>query len=294
MTKIYLLTGPHSVESFDFKGENIYVGRSSDNDIQVKDRYVSRKHLKIISKGGRCFVRDLESKNGTFVDGHFLASGRDVEVKERTPIVIGMSVLSVGEECSEDVLAFLSSMDLSGEFAAGHVNAGADRPMTPLRNMEPISRVTGVFRESSDINGILGEILDHILQFLRRIDRGAIFLIDQETGEISESVSRTREDLEFPVIKYDLGVVNQVLKARRAVMIPQFASDDEEPLPDSLAPDKIKSVMCVPLINKSRVRGAIYVDSIRRPHGFRKEDLSLFKVLSNRAAMALADVLPEE
>jgi signal transduction histidine kinase/ActR/RegA family two-component response regulator len=50
---------------------------------------------------------------------------------------------------------------------------------------------------------------------------------------------------------------------------------------------KIKSVMCVPLISKSKIRGAIYVDSVSKPYGFRKEDLSLLSALSSPAAIAI-------
>jgi len=46
-------------------------------------------------------------------------------------------------------------------------------------------------------------------------------------------------------------------------------------------------VMCVPLMSKSKIRGAIYVDSVSKPYGFRKEDLSLLSALSSPAAIAI-------
>jgi signal transduction histidine kinase len=54
---------------------------------------------------------------------------------------------------------------------------------------------------------------------------------------------------------------------------------------------KIKSVMCVPLTSRSKVRGAIYVDSVSRPYGFRKEDLSLLTALSSPAAIAIENAM---
>lgn len=50
---------------------------------------------------------------------------------------------------------------------------------------------------------------------------------------------------------------------------------------------KIRSVMCVPLISKSQIRGVIYVDSLNKPNGFRNEDLSLLTALSSPAAIAI-------
>jgi len=45
--------------------------------------------------------------------------------------------------------------------------------------------------------------------------------------------------------------------------------------------------MCVPLIASSKPLGAIYVDSVTQPFGFRKDDLSMFTAMSSRLALAL-------
>lgn len=55
--------------------ELLRVGRSLDNDVVVSDRRVSRFHVQLRWDGRRWMVRDLQSTNGTFVDGHQLADG---------------------------------------------------------------------------------------------------------------------------------------------------------------------------------------------------------------------------
>lgn len=47
----------------------IHVGRALDNDIVINDAYVSSYHLEAWPQGGGMMVRDLGSRNGTFVDG---------------------------------------------------------------------------------------------------------------------------------------------------------------------------------------------------------------------------------
>ena len=64
-------------------------------------------------------------------------------------------------------------------------------------------------------------------------------------------------------------------------------AEEDEGLADTLEILGIKSVMCVPLISASQVEGAIYVDSLLRPYGFRKDDLCLIMDLSQRTAMAV-------
>jgi pSer/pThr/pTyr-binding forkhead associated (FHA) protein len=46
------------------------IGRSSDADFQLDDRWVSRVHCEISEIDGTLVVRDLESMNGTLVNGN--------------------------------------------------------------------------------------------------------------------------------------------------------------------------------------------------------------------------------
>ncbi|MEK7295166.1 MAG: trypsin-like peptidase domain-containing protein [Actinomycetota bacterium] len=46
------------------------VGRSSDNDLTVSDDSVSGHHAEIFQRDGRWWIRDIQSSNGTYVNGH--------------------------------------------------------------------------------------------------------------------------------------------------------------------------------------------------------------------------------
>lgn len=113
MTKLYVLDGPDKGRTFELEGDAIYVGRSPDNHIRLKDTYVSRKHLRIIRRGSGLFIEDLDSTNGSFVDGEPISPGIELEIKEGVPIMIGISVICLGEGCLGEVKAFLDSMNVS-------------------------------------------------------------------------------------------------------------------------------------------------------------------------------------
>jgi pSer/pThr/pTyr-binding forkhead associated (FHA) protein len=66
------------------------LGRSSENDVVVRDAYVSRRHCAIlvhVKKG--CELHDTASKNGTYLNGkqihgpHRLRSGDEIRVCDR-------------------------------------------------------------------------------------------------------------------------------------------------------------------------------------------------------------------
>ena len=96
--------------SFDIEGAAISIGRSSDNDIQIRDDYVSRNHLVLWQNKQKYFLKDLGSGNGTFVNGHRIPLGVTVEVKSGYSIVIGMSMICLGAKESGGVYAFLESV----------------------------------------------------------------------------------------------------------------------------------------------------------------------------------------
>jgi pSer/pThr/pTyr-binding forkhead associated (FHA) protein len=47
----------------------VVMGRGPDAEIQVLDRFASRHHCEFSERDGTLFVRDLGSKNGSFVNG---------------------------------------------------------------------------------------------------------------------------------------------------------------------------------------------------------------------------------
>jgi GAF domain-containing protein len=205
-----------------------------------------------------------------------------------------MSVLCLGEGCTGYILAFLDSLELSKELSEKVGEAQKDRPMTAKRNMELIYKVSHVLGQTLDINAILEKILDYIFDLLKRIDRGAIILLKDETGEPKKVIIRNKEGLTDDKMRYSEAVVERVLETGKPVMIPDAQAAEASELADTLELVEIGSVMCVPLVSKSEIRGVIYVDSLQKPYGFRREDLSLLTALSSPAAIAIENALLQE
>ena len=57
------------ISSFDLENAVVSLGRASDNDIQLNDKYTSRNHLILWGEKNRFFVKDLGSKTGTYING---------------------------------------------------------------------------------------------------------------------------------------------------------------------------------------------------------------------------------
>jgi len=287
MTKLYVLAGPDRDQSFEIKGESIFVGRSSDNDVAMSDVAVSRRHLKIVTRGGRQFVKDLESENGTYVGGEKITPGAEIEIKDGVPIVIGMSVICLGGHCLEYVTPFLDAIGLCNDIREESGVFRQHNTMTTQKIVELVYRVSDILIQRLDIPVMLSQVLGCIFDFLIAIDRGFIILMDSKTGGFAEVISRFREPRDDLPAAFNRDVVDRVIREGSGIIFPDPDAEDPADLKDTLRLSEIRSVMCVPIMSGSQTRGAIYVDSLKEPYGFRREDLSLFMDLGRRAGVGI-------
>ncbi len=87
MPLLYMLSGPKAGDSFEIKDGTNLVGRGPDNDLQILEQSISRKHARILLSGDRLFIEDLGSQNGTQINGHPVGSYFQIEIKEGDFIV---------------------------------------------------------------------------------------------------------------------------------------------------------------------------------------------------------------
>ena len=79
--KITFLKGKNAGESRDFEPPGVFIGREEDNDIQLLLDGVSQYHAKMTFNDDKWVLHDLDSSNGTKVNGN--------KIKEPTPLNSG-------------------------------------------------------------------------------------------------------------------------------------------------------------------------------------------------------------
>ncbi|MCX6900086.1 MAG: FHA domain-containing protein [Verrucomicrobia bacterium] len=70
MDKLYFLSGPLQGATAELIGDEITIGRASDNGICIDDESVSDHHAVIARQNKECILRDLQSARGTTVQGN--------------------------------------------------------------------------------------------------------------------------------------------------------------------------------------------------------------------------------
>jgi pSer/pThr/pTyr-binding forkhead associated (FHA) protein len=288
MAYLYVLNGPGKGRSFRLReGEN-YVGRSIDNDICIEDRTLSRKHARVVLKGSRFFITDLSSQNRTFFDGAYLEPGAEVELKAGVPIALGTTIVTVSFSETDDgqMTSFSETVKLSRAEIEKASQLTERRDEAEEKRLQLLQEASNLLISGISIHEALEKILQSVTEELNRVDRAAILLTDAQTGQIEETVLGPRVPNHERTAPYSTKVVERVLAVKRPVMISN-AKTEEGDIADTLKVLKVQCVLCSPMIFASRLAGVIYLDSVRRPYGFREDDIAFMMELGQQIALAI-------
>jgi hypothetical protein len=125
-------SGPLEGQRWKIKTDLI-LGRNSSCDIVIPMRQVSRQHARVFSKQDKVQVEDLDSKNGTFVNG--------VLIKEPAPLEDGDELqISLAQHfvfLSSDATMPLEDLPLKMQKRRLRVDAGARRVWVMEEEVDP-------------------------------------------------------------------------------------------------------------------------------------------------------------
>ena len=287
MVKLYFVEGPMKGQTLQLDGEVFFVGRSSNNDILIKDDTVSRRHLKIFKLMNSYFVEDLKSKNGTLVNGRTLNPGQSLQVDDKDLVSLGRTQLRFVETPSLNPFDDLGRTAFETEEKQETGATESERRAWSTREIGIVQRTVELMKMPIPLQGFLGKMLDIVLATLPRINRAAILLFDEKGEQVKEAFTKPRQEDFKGKVGYSRTIVEEVLKTRDPVVVQHLSQDGLVSDPEDGDTLEIQSTLCVPIISNERLYGALYMDGLEGPRAFRKEDLLTVKTLADLAAMAL-------
>ncbi|MCX7933995.1 MAG: HD domain-containing protein [Planctomycetota bacterium] len=301
------------IESGRLKGQtvalppdrSVTVGRSVRSDIQIPDEGVSRLHCRFEYEGERLFVVDLNSSNGTLVNGErvtrrALAVGDRVALgplllrlrmtntesdTEAVPPIAATTVTLVQDAPQPDT-AIRRKYD---HHTTALPSAAEDDPtVARLRQrLSAICRMANAIYQETELAHVFEVAADAIMA-VTGADRGAILLRDENTQELkivaARSGAATAAGREFRVSRT---IVEEAMRQGVSILSTDAAADDRFKSGLSVVMQNIHSAMCVPLRAEEKILGAIYVDSLSLASIFTETELALLSAVGQQAGMAI-------
>jgi pSer/pThr/pTyr-binding forkhead associated (FHA) protein len=288
MTTLQIIGGPLKGKAFNLEGETVFIGRSSKNDIQIKDATISRKQIKLYRIGAKLFLEDLKSTNGSWLNDSLVLPGEGFEVGEGDIITLGNTVMLITDTPSPLAPeAADKPLPKTKTVTEGPSRLEKERREKLSGNLELIYSVSKLIRSSLSLREMLDRVLESVLETLPRIDRATLVLLDTEKQEIRDIINRSREDKKDTGRHYSRTVVDRVIRERKAVRMSNTTFEAPSDLSASVDTLEVGSLLCVPLMSNETTYGVLYVDSLSQPYGFRKDDLLLLNAMSGALALSI-------
>lgn len=108
-----VVTRPGGPEFVALSEPGLSMGRAAHNDVTLEDESVSRLHAVLEARAGGWSIRDLGSRNGTFVNGERIVGER--ALRDRDEIRVGSARLAFRPDPETDVYSETLSADPAPE-----------------------------------------------------------------------------------------------------------------------------------------------------------------------------------
>ncbi|GLJ60762.1 hypothetical protein GCM10017576_08910 [Microbacterium barkeri] len=94
-TRIVITSGPKAGLELPLGRDPLTIGRSSESGLVIRDDYTSSHHARLVPWGEQWMLHDLQSTNGTFLDGRKVSPDAPVPVPFGVPVKVGATTFEL-------------------------------------------------------------------------------------------------------------------------------------------------------------------------------------------------------
>ena len=296
-TRLQVAAGPLADSIYFLTEAEIRIGRDPSNSLAISDLSLSRRHCVLSREEGGYKLRDLESRNGTFVNGGAVSERR---LQHGDQIAVGDSVLiflskDTGEGAGHEEV----------EFDDGQTQATTQiRPQDVLylqperiqrelpatsrlgRNLNALLKISRVVHSISDLEQLQRQILELIFEVVPA-ERGAILLDGKGNDKFSSIFAYQGPKKRGEPVRVSRTITRQVMEQGVAMLGVDVTGSEGFSGVESLVNFQVRSLLCVPLTVFQKVIGCLYLDTTSPVTRFDRDHLELVASIAGIAAVAL-------
>jgi serine phosphatase RsbU (regulator of sigma subunit) len=259
------------------------LGRSSANELcYSEDAGLSRQHMVLERTGEIWTVRDLNSKNGTFVNGVRIDAAHPMGPNDR--ITAGHLSMEFAEKMSPAANTVIFVEGGAATAASTTVVTSLEGLLSDEKEIEGGRQMRALISAGRELAGNmpLADLFKLIMDL--SIDavgaaRGVLMTVEGD-----DLVVRAARGEGFRISSM---VRDRVINEKSSLLVRDARLDQAFAERMSIVQQQIRSMLAVPLQTDARVIGLIYLDSPHFVHEFTKDDLNLLTVMANVAAIRI-------
>ena len=273
-----------SVTSFPFR-----IGRQTGNELVLRDSRISRQQAQLTMANGACFLEDLGSRHGTFVNGERVSGLYSLSAKDT--IDFGMpdsfKLVYLGDEATLEELI---------------EQVERPAPATPgaqgLYHLGVLLEVARTMSSGLSLEDVLSAVVDAAIR-ITHTERGVLLLAD-DAGELKPAVARDSkgELLAIEQLKISSGVLKRVATSRRELIVSDTGDETAVGQQASVASLSLLTIVAIPIeklpviasvdvtitSEEADLLGVLYLDSRSPSAAFTEIDREVVRTLAREAA----------
>jgi len=253
------LEGPMRSQTIELDAGELTVGREVGNSLQLDDRAASRRHCVVRSVQGQVHIADLDSRNGTYVNG---LPVRERQLQHNDQIRVGDSVflfqhmISPGGhssvELDDSATSNTSTQWKSGGsvyFDEAQLNSSLPSANRTVRGLQVLLRISQAVQGAQSLESLEQHLLDALLEAVPAA-AGAI-LLGAGAGAVNASFAVHRRGHDQRPLHIPSDIAAQVLSGRGGILWTREAETNAAPL----------SLLAVPLLCRDQIEGLLYLEA---------------------------------
>ncbi|MBN1592368.1 MAG: FHA domain-containing protein [Candidatus Coatesbacteria bacterium] len=289
---------------FDLTEGSFILGRGSGVDIRIQEPSVSRQHAMISNEGGVILIRDLGSRNGTYVNGE------PVMKKELTAedlVTLGTQSLRLLKKAdqaleeSENVTPMLSSqvyavppqklisqLEAADLFSIDDLLGGKNDPKVEAikeqyEAIRSLYTISNILASDADIAVKLQAALDDVVQQVGG-ECGYVLLVDEKTKRLVPLYSCSLVPGKATISR---SLAETVVKKQISILTDDAMADSRFSSSESVSNLRIHSALAVPIWTDESLLGVLYVSHHHKVAWFDKRHLSYASSVGKQMGMAI-------
>jgi sigma-B regulation protein RsbU (phosphoserine phosphatase) len=320
MALLEFLNGERVGQRVTLANKGAILGRHPECDVVLDQGAVSRQHAQISVIDGEYFIEDLHSRNGTLVNGlaidsrYQLHDGDEVKICDLalafhrgngpvaaaagTAALVGFAnadtpsggldkSLGNGFEVEEESGPVGHSSTVMWKLDVSATKEAVRLAVNPETKLRALVEITQNLSHAMALDDILPKVLDSLFNIFSQADRAFVVMCSPE-GRLIPKAFKQRRGKEEEGARLSRTIINEVIKAKQAILSADAASDTRFELSQSIADFRIRSMMCAPLVTGEEiVLGVIQIDTLDQRARFANDDLDVLASVASQAAFAI-------
>jgi len=298
--KVEILQGVDKGKDFELKNQGeFFIGRDKNCAICINDIKSSRRHAKIVSENGEVYLEDLNSTNGTVLNGKTIFK---YQLKEKDEIIIGDTLLfmkelksskskettaavRIDDDTSTIILASLHPQEADLLTGKSTIKLDAlDDLILENTHLRQICEISNLVSGAEEPVATLTTILNNMKKILAADTACVLKQSEDKKGWVIQALA---DDQDESTVNVSQTIIQQALNEGVAIVSTDPMTDERFDPSASIISEGVSSALCSPLQADNHFHGILFFDRRGKTDVFTQMDLRFTATAGNIVGLFL-------